>query len=491
MDGCCQAEPEDPALSRSFRGHHDGVTSVAFHTNMKQLISGSLDGLVMLWNFKPQLRALRFMGHKGAVHSVAFSSTSALIASGSQDRTVRVWQPTVEGKSTVLKGHTGTVRCVDFAPDGRSLISCSDDKTVKVWALPSQRFQFALSGHSNWVRSCGFSPDGRLAVSGGDDKAVRIWDLRTKGALRTYGNQTSVNSVRFHPDGTCVGAACRDNTIRIWDVRTDGLLQIYKEHTGAVTDVCFHPSGGFLLSSSLDTTIKVWDLREGRLFYTLHGHEGATLGLNFSPAGDFFASGGADEQVMVWKTNFDRDLQDFAMVPAAEKHCEPASRSGRLPVAVKEALSSSGRVSNGQNENKPPPTPKPGNMHVKDVTTTSPGPAFLHPGKSQKKNNVETAVETDNGRQGASSDPTLNDVLGGRNGAAKGVTLPPPLDLGSIPQPLAATLQHVIGELNVVSQTLGLVVERLTMNEDRVKRLEELLGGKDALKKHNSAATDG
>jgi hypothetical protein len=31
---------------------------------MKQLISGSLDSTVMVWNFKPQLRAYRFAGHK-------------------------------------------------------------------------------------------------------------------------------------------------------------------------------------------------------------------------------------------------------------------------------------------------------------------------------------------------------------------------------------------------------------------------------------------
>lgn len=37
---------------------------MAFNTNLKQLISGSLDNCVMVWNFKPQLRAFRFAGHK-------------------------------------------------------------------------------------------------------------------------------------------------------------------------------------------------------------------------------------------------------------------------------------------------------------------------------------------------------------------------------------------------------------------------------------------
>ena len=57
-------QPEDPTLERSFRGHRDAVTSVCFNSNMKQLITGSLDNCVMVWNFKPQLRAFRFTGHK-------------------------------------------------------------------------------------------------------------------------------------------------------------------------------------------------------------------------------------------------------------------------------------------------------------------------------------------------------------------------------------------------------------------------------------------
>ena len=57
-------QPEDPTLERSFRGHRGTVHSVCFNTNMKQLVSASDDSFVMVWNFKPQMRAFRFAGHK-------------------------------------------------------------------------------------------------------------------------------------------------------------------------------------------------------------------------------------------------------------------------------------------------------------------------------------------------------------------------------------------------------------------------------------------
>jgi WD40 repeat protein len=55
---------EDPTLERTFRGHKDAVTCCAFNPNMKQLITSSNDNSLMIWNFKPQMRAYRFTGHK-------------------------------------------------------------------------------------------------------------------------------------------------------------------------------------------------------------------------------------------------------------------------------------------------------------------------------------------------------------------------------------------------------------------------------------------
>lgn len=54
----------DPSLERTFKGHKSYVTSLSFSPTLKHLASGSGDNNIMLWNFKPQLRAFRFMGHK-------------------------------------------------------------------------------------------------------------------------------------------------------------------------------------------------------------------------------------------------------------------------------------------------------------------------------------------------------------------------------------------------------------------------------------------
>eukprot|EP01035_Chromulina_nebulosa_P027506 gene27506-36191_t len=83
----------DPSLERTFRGHKDYITSVNFSPNLKYLASGGGDNCIMLWNFKPQLRAFRFIGHKGVVTDLQFSPEGDILASSSKDKTVRIWVP--------------------------------------------------------------------------------------------------------------------------------------------------------------------------------------------------------------------------------------------------------------------------------------------------------------------------------------------------------------------------------------------------------------
>jgi centriolar protein POC1 len=130
----------DPALKRSFKGHKDTITGLAFNPNLKQVVSSSLDGTLMVWNFKPTLRPYRFIGHSGPIYDMAVSPNGQVIASASADETVRIWTNTVEGHSKVIKSHSAPVKSVAFSTDGSLLLSGSDDKTLKVFQVNDRKF---------------------------------------------------------------------------------------------------------------------------------------------------------------------------------------------------------------------------------------------------------------------------------------------------------------------------------------------------------------
>ncbi|KAJ3006890.1 POC1 centriolar protein A, partial [Thoreauomyces humboldtii] len=310
---------------------------------MTQLASGSMDHSVMVWNFKPSLRAFRFVGHKvrgGGQMWVEQEEARTLmvgvdvVSTGSRhgrrllsvrcasgelfSRQHRAAVDAQRRDVTVFKAHTSAVRAVQFSHDGNALLTASDDKTIKLWSTYRTKFQQTLSGHLNWVRTAKFSPDSKMIVSGSDDQSVKLWDLGSKSCVKTYWDHTGmITCVAFHPGGTVVASASTDRSIKVFDIRTHRLIQHYGDAHGSsqtgsaggagVQSIAFGgPGGEWLISTGWDGVVKIWDVKEGHLFYTLHGHKnGPTTAAAFSPQGDFFATGGSDAQVMVWKSNFD------------------------------------------------------------------------------------------------------------------------------------------------------------------------------------------
>jgi WD40 repeat protein len=81
----------------------------------------------------------RFVGHTNDVLSVSFSADNRQIVSGSRDRTIKLWNTLGDCKYTITdKGHTEWVSCVRFSPNPQNpvIVSAGWDKLVKVRISP-------------------------------------------------------------------------------------------------------------------------------------------------------------------------------------------------------------------------------------------------------------------------------------------------------------------------------------------------------------------
>ena len=76
-------------------------------------------------------------GHNDWVRCLAINPITGEIVSGSYDKTLRVWNGETRKCVAVLEGHNGWVSCVAINPITGEIVSGSDDKTLRVWQKPS------------------------------------------------------------------------------------------------------------------------------------------------------------------------------------------------------------------------------------------------------------------------------------------------------------------------------------------------------------------
>src|SRR5271163_1617017 len=165
------------SLIQTLAGHSDQITAVAFSPDGKQIVSGSYDKTIKLWDTTTGDLQKTLAGHSDWVRAVAFSPDGKQVASGSNDKTIKLWDTTTGDLQKTLAGHSGGVYAVAFSPDGKQIASGSRDETIKLWDATTGDLQKTLAGHSGWVYAVAFSPDGKQIASGSRDETIKLWDV--------------------------------------------------------------------------------------------------------------------------------------------------------------------------------------------------------------------------------------------------------------------------------------------------------------------------
>ncbi|KAH8598455.1 putative WD-repeat protein [Bisporella sp. PMI_857] len=289
------------AALQTLEGHSSSVNSVDFSPDCKQVVSGSDDQTVRLWDAVTGATLQTLEGHLRWVSSVAISPDGKQIVSGSNDQTVRLWDAVTGAALQTLEGHSDRISSVAFSPDGKKVVSGSHDRTVRLWDAVTGAALQTLEGHSNWVNSVAFSPDSKQVVSGSGDQMVRLWDAVTGATLQTLeGHLRWVSSVAISPDGKQIVSGSSDQTIRLWDAVTGATLQMFKGHLNWVSSVAISPDGKQVVSGSRDQTVRLWDAITGAALQTFKGHLNWVNSVAFSPDGKQVVSGSDDQTVRLW-----------------------------------------------------------------------------------------------------------------------------------------------------------------------------------------------
>lgn len=311
----------------------DNVFTVAYSPNGSSLVSGSIDGTILLWDTTTYQLKAELTGYSDAI---AFSPDGSTLAIAGRDRKIRLWDAVSGEHKLTLTENTDEVYSLVFNPDGRTFAGIGGDSTIRLWDAVTGEHLQTITGHTRSVSSVSFNTYGdKLAVGSGHDegvsgdKRIRIWNVHSGCLQSTFKvpmgrwidyNGKLIDSVSYSPDGKTLASASEDGTIRLWDVesekprattfeglrglQTSELLREYSIH-GFV--LAYSPDGRTLATSSRarysdDTTIQLWDAATCKHKATLTGSwEAKTLNSTaFSPDGRTVAGGGDNGDVYLW-----------------------------------------------------------------------------------------------------------------------------------------------------------------------------------------------
>ena len=295
--------------------HHWDITTLAFSPDGRQLVSGSNDRTLILWNAETGEKIHTLKQHESDVSSVAFSPDGKYLASGSDDNTVIMWNPTTGGALRTFVGHTRSVTSVSFHPDGKLLVSGSYDDNIKVWETATAKEIRTLKGHTSIVSNVCFSPDGNQILSAGWDKTVNIFDATVdQKAHRVMKDGSSFLNycLAFHPDGNHVAGGANE-FLAVWDARSGRKLYDPSGYRETYYSLAYSPEGRFLIGGGWDHDpggiLKIWHAKSGAKIHALRTHGEDVYSLAVSPDGKIVAGGttGGKDAIILWDIKTGRE----------------------------------------------------------------------------------------------------------------------------------------------------------------------------------------
>ena len=296
-------------VEKTFEGHYDAATSIAFSPDGKKILTGSLDCTAKLWDIETTMEVWTFDMYdeardlKNAVYSpdgakestvksVAFSPDGRTIALGFATSEILILDAAEGKEEKTLKGHTKGITAITFSPDGKKLATSSDDNTARLWDMATGKTVKTYEGHTAEVIGVAFSPktvqnteEGKWLLTGSSDKTAILWDTEMAKAERVFtGNMTAISAVAFSPDGQYIITGSHDKRAKLWEVATGQVQNVFLGHSDLILCLDFSPDGTKIVTGSSDSTAKIWDLHPLKAEKTLKGHTGSVNKALFSPA---------------------------------------------------------------------------------------------------------------------------------------------------------------------------------------------------------------
>lgn len=295
----------EDAGSLHLKGHGGPVKAITPDSSGRQLLTGSFDYSMILWQFDedgaPRIK-FRFDDHGGAVSAAIFFSDGKRAASASDDGTLHIWNLETGKRLAKLTGHGAKILSIDISPDERLLASASWDRTVRLWDVKTGAEVAALKGHKGPVNAVRFSHDGRQLISASYDGTLGLWDVAKRVYIRpAYKHGWGINVLERLPEKHRYAFGGLDGTAGIVDINTGQLVKKLIQHNKPILSLAHVAKPGLLAVGGGDGLIDVYRTGDWKLLEQHKNPYGPVWAMAFTDRGARIYYGSLDDYATAWQ----------------------------------------------------------------------------------------------------------------------------------------------------------------------------------------------
>ena len=325
-------------------GHEDAVTSASYSFNGRQLVTGSWDGTIRLWDshtgeqIGPALAAqclvdevqiypiaanrqlIYSLGRVVDINGKCQSGHSELLYWEQLDNEIVGGPHPVAARSNIT-GFTIAQKknLLIIATDSGELEFRLADNPLEIKYTPNV-FTSETDPSLSIVKLAVDAAGTRLAIALQDKNGtgkiqakgqsdIILWDIKSPDNIKELAKlrgQTDLLTMSFDNDTRWLASGGKDARVHIWDIESvQGVIapsRVFKEHRDWVRGVVFSPDAQYLLSGSGSGLSILWSVEAQKNLYRIlksHNDEVWTLGFAGSGSG-LLMSGGPDRKLSLW-----------------------------------------------------------------------------------------------------------------------------------------------------------------------------------------------
>jgi len=236
---------KDMSLWKKLKGHNGGVTAVSFRPGTSELVSGSWDNSVILWDAVKGVKLKTLKKISDEAYGICFiDNDNALIGTNKGD--LYKWNLKTDISTSI---NLGKSRISDLVLAGDKVFVAMGDGTIRIVDPITLKQIKSISANKGGVHGICFNSIKKEVLSVGADKNLMIWNSSTFDLIKTVGLDFNDNrDIDIDPFGTYAFVSSRRYDMDVIDLSSGYTYSHFlSSNSSGLVSVHFNQSDGNVL----------------------------------------------------------------------------------------------------------------------------------------------------------------------------------------------------------------------------------------------------